>query len=91
MTPTDVEFCAAVAELCHEGARKLHSYPGWRQKYLQMMLREFGAEPEMVMELSGLTEQYHLATDDQDWSVASGMSQGLRAAAKPKSRFPRSP
>ena len=56
-----------------------------------MMLREFGAEPELVMELSGLAEQYHLATDDEGWSIASGASQGLRAAAKPKSRFPRSP
>ncbi|CAK9013225.1 unnamed protein product [Durusdinium trenchii] len=49
------------------------------------------AEPELVMELSGLAEQYHLATDDEGWSIASGASQGLRAAAKPKSRFPRSP
>ena len=87
MTPTDEECCAAVAELCHEGARRLHSYPGWRQKYLQTMLREFGADPELVMELSGLTEQFHMRTDDEDWSVTSAQSQGLRAAAKPKSLF----
>ena len=76
MTPTHKEL----AELCHEGSRRLHSYPGWRQKCLQTMLREFGADPELVMELSGLTEQYHVGTDDEDWSVVSAVQRTSRCS-----------
>ncbi|CAK9106407.1 unnamed protein product, partial [Durusdinium trenchii] len=69
LTPDDPPFVAAVAELCHEASRKLYDYPAWKQKFLQLMCRDFGADPQMVIELSGLTERFNMSTDDEEgWS-----------------------
>lgn len=62
--PSDPEFRAAVAELCHEGSRKLRNFPLWKQKYLQTMLGEFGADPDTVLELSDQPEQFALSEDE---------------------------
>ena len=95
LTPTDEAFVAAIAELCHKGSRKLHEYPAWKQKFLQTMCRDFGADPQMVIDLSGLTEQFSMATDDEDgWSVPSDQAKAGGAGAKPRPRrslYPRSP
>ena len=96
LTPDDPPFVAAVAELCHEASRKLYDYPAWKQKFLQLMCRDFGADPQMVIELSGLTERFNMSTDDEEgWSVPSEPSNG-GPSAKPKpfsrrSLYPRSP
>eukprot|EP00435_Cladocopium_sp_Y103_P051560 s1160_g16.t1 len=64
--PQDEEFTAAVAELCNEIGRKLHNYPLWKKKLLHVMLQDFGANPDQVIELSSLTEHYRL--DEQEWT-----------------------
>lgn len=67
--PEDEKFAAAVADLCNEGARKLHEYPGWRNRFLQFMLREFNASTDQVLSLSELADQ--LPDDDiSQWSMA---------------------
>lgn len=81
--PEDPEYHAAIAELSHEGARKLFQFPVWKQKYLQVMLREFGADPSMVMELSGLADQYQIHTDEEDWSE---VKQEAKPTSKPKAK-----
>ena len=49
LVPESQEFSAAVADLCSEGARKLHHFPAWRNKYLQFMLKEFNASTDQVV------------------------------------------
>ena len=81
MVPNDPEFDAAVAELCSEGARKLHHFPGWRNKFLQFMLKEFNASTDQVLELSCLSEK----ADGQDESPQRWfMEEDLNAKPKVK-------
>eukprot|EP00435_Cladocopium_sp_Y103_P009129 s4017_g2.t1 len=82
--PKDEEFHAAVADLCGEVARKLHNYPAWRNSLLQVMLRDYGANPDQVIELSGLAEQYDLTQDDLIWDSVQEVDQPM-AQAKAKS------
>lgn len=96
LTPQDPQFVAAIAEMCHEGSRKLHDYPAWKQRFLQTMCRDFGADPQFVMDLSGLAGQFSMATDDEGWSVPSAPANGGEPIAKPKPLmrkygYPRSP
>eukprot|EP00435_Cladocopium_sp_Y103_P001390 s2644_g1.t1 len=82
--PKDEEFHAAVADLCGEVARKLHNYPAWRNSLLQVLLRDYGANPGQVIELSGLAEQYDLTQDDLTWDSFQEVDQPM-AQAKAKS------
>ena len=96
LTPQDEEFTAAIAELCHEGSRKLYQYPAWRNKFLQVMRKEFGADPTLVMELSGLTEYLNMNDGEEDWTVVVAPAKAGEPCAKPKplghrSGYPRSP
>ena len=84
--PPDEAFHAAIAELCHEGARKLHQYPKWKKLFLHTMLKDFGANLDMIMELSGLTEEYSMATDDEWAEVKTQGSQASASGAVPKAR-----
>lgn len=67
--PEDEKFAAAVADLCNEGARKLHEYPGWRNKFLQFMLCEFNASTDQVLTLSELSDQVP-EEEGMQWSMA---------------------
>ena len=67
--PEDEKFAAAVADLCNEGTRKLHEYPGWRNKFLQFMLREFNASTDQVLMLSELSDQVP-EEEGMQWSMA---------------------
>ena len=69
LVPDDEKFTAAVADLCNEGARKFHEYPGWRNKFLQFMLREFNASTDQVLTLSELSDQVP-EEDGVQWSMA---------------------
>ena len=82
--PKDEEYHAAVADLCSEVARKLHHFPAWRNSLLQVMLRDYGANPDHVLELSGLTEQFDLTQADDEWSALQDGDQQM-AQAKAKS------
>ena len=84
--PSDEAFHAAIAELCHEGSRKLHEYPKWKKLFLHTMLKDFGANPDMIMELSGLTEEYSMATDDEWAEVKTPGSQASTSGTKPKAK-----
>lgn len=82
--PKDEEYNAAIADLCGEVARRLHNYPLWKQKLLQVLLQDSGASPDQVLELSGLVPQFNL---DDDWRVAEDDTEGTSmAAAKPKAK-----
>lgn len=84
LVPEDEEFTAAVAELCSEGARKLHHFPAWRNKYLQFMLREFNASTDQVLELSDLTDKMNDPNEDTaSWQMEDGTDL---CDAKPKAR-----
>lgn len=81
--PEEEAFTAAVADLCNEGARKLHQYPAWRNKFLQYMLREFNASTDQVLELSELSDR--MAKDEvmSHWSMEDGTDvSGARPKAK---------
>lgn len=79
--PTEPEYQAAVDELCYEGSRKLHHFPLWRQKCLQTMLQEFGANPDVVIELAGLTEQYQInSEDDKEWEKTDDNEEGSKSS-----------
>lgn len=80
--PEDEEFIAAVAELCNEGARRLHRYPAWRNKYLQFMLKEFNASTDQVLHLSELWEEMNEGETMEQWTF----EEPMHAAAKPKAR-----
>ena len=45
--PPEGEYHAAAADLCGETARRLHNLPAWRNRLLQVLLRDFGAIPTM--------------------------------------------
>ena len=42
--PKDEEFVAAVANLCQDGAQRLHNYPMWKQRFLQFLLQRSMAQ-----------------------------------------------
>ena len=86
--PDDADFVAAVAALCSQGARRLHYYPGWRNKFLQHMLKEFGASTDQVLELSQLQETFNETKDEMEstWNMMddkSTASSTAKAAPKP--------
>ena len=83
--PPDEAYHAAIAELSHEGSRKLHEYPKWKKLFLQTMLRDFGANPDMIMELSGLTEEFSMATDDE-WAEVKSPSSASGSVPKAKAK-----
>ena len=83
--PKDEEFNAAVADLCQDGARRLHNYPLWKQRFLQFLLQEFGADPDQVMALSGIPQQFTLSTfDEEEWEPAPISDVCPKAKAKPE-------
>ena len=82
LVPDEPQFVAAVADLCNEGARKLHHYPGWRNKFLQFMLREFNASTDQVLALSELSEQL----PDDTWTSLDDESNVAGAGARPKAQ-----
>ena len=81
LVPDSEEFKAAVADLCNEGARRLHNFPAWRNKFLQFMLREFNASTDQILELSELIEVMNEGESMDQWSV-----EGPLTEAKPKAR-----
>jgi hypothetical protein len=89
--PQEEEFHAAVGDLCNEVARKLHNFPLWKKKLLYVLLQDFGANPDQVIELCGLTECYSMETGDEwlqaveDEATKSGVSS--KAKAKPASGY----
>ena len=48
--PKNEEYNVAIAELCNEVGRKLYSYPLWKKKLLQLLLQDFGANPDQVID-----------------------------------------
>ena len=83
--PDEPEYHAAIAELSHEASRKLHKFPGWKQKFLQVMLKDFGADPNMVMELSGLADQYAIHSDGDEWAeIKEEPMKTAKSKAKPQ-------
>ncbi len=87
--PTEPEYQAAVDELCYEGSRKLHHFPLWRQKYLQTMLQEFGANPDVVIELAGLTEQFQINSEDEhEWEKTEDVEEDSKSS-KEKVKMPK--
>ena len=83
--PKDEEFNAAVADLCQDGARRLHNYPLWKQRFLQVLLQEFGADPDQVMTLSGIPQQFSMnASDDDGWEGAPIADACPKSKAKPE-------
>lgn len=50
------------------------------------MCKESGVQPELVMGLSGLTERFHVATDDEGWTAHVGPANASEPQAKPKPR-----
>eukprot|EP00438_Fugacium_kawagutii_P025213 Skav222622 [mRNA] locus=scaffold4205:86469:93548:+ [translate_table: standard] len=83
-TPDEAEFVAAVADLCNEGARKLHNYPGWRNKFLQYMLKEFGADTDQILELSQLQSQFECLKEEDESAWAMPEDEGMKTACKAK-------
>ena len=79
---------AASADLCNEVGRKLYHYPLWKKKLLQIiLLQDFGANPDQMIELCGLTEHYNM-TDGEKWNLEAG-SEAVRSevpAARPKAK-----
>ena len=68
--PKEEEFVAAVADLCQDGARRLHNFPLWKQRFLQFLLQEYGADPDQVMALSGIPQKFEMDQFD-DWDVGA--------------------
>ena len=86
--PKDAEFVAAVANLCQDGAQRLHNFPLWKQRFLQVLLQEFGADPDQVMVLSGIPEKFRMdAFEEDEWDVEAVPIADAqpKAAAKAKS------
>eukprot|EP00435_Cladocopium_sp_Y103_P015753 s1700_g3.t2 len=72
--PKDEEFHAAIADLCVEVNRKLHNYPLWKRKLLYVLLQDYGANPDQVIEMCGLTECYSMDVGDmEDWAEPTEM------------------
>ena len=87
--PDDPEFHAAVGGLCYEGARRIHNFPLWKQKFLQTVLSEFGACPDMILDLSDQAEKFDLTDDGHEWASemeeAGDQSKSVaKSKAKPK-------
>eukprot|EP00434_Breviolum_minutum_P039141 symbB.v1.2.034744.t1/scaffold4544.1/size38254/1 len=83
--PKDEEFSAAVADLCQDGARRLHNFPLWKQRFLQFLLQEYGADPDHVMALSGIPQQFKMNTfEEEDWDVGAIADVCPKAKAKPE-------
>ena len=80
--PKDEEFTAAVADLCQDGARRLHNYPLWKQRFLQFLLQEYGADPDQVMSLSGIPQQFKMNTDEDEWDYGAVQPNELRPKSK---------
>eukprot|EP00435_Cladocopium_sp_Y103_P050503 s1907_g15.t1 len=83
--PKDEEYNAAIADLCNEVGRKLYNYPLWKKKLLQILLQDFGANPDQVIELSGLTEHFNL-DDEEGWSRECDDPMPAGVAPKAKAR-----
>ena len=83
--PEDPEFHAAVGELCYEGARRLHNFPLWKQKFLQTMLSEFGACHDMILDLSDQPEKFDLTDEEWKSEVGEADDQSM-SMAKSKAR-----
>lgn len=81
LVPESEEFSAAVADLCSEGARRLHHFPAWRNKFLQFMLQEFNASTDQVLELSELAERMTESESMEQWTFEDPIGE-----AKPKAR-----
>eukprot|EP00438_Fugacium_kawagutii_P020699 Skav229155 [mRNA] locus=scaffold2275:264912:272030:- [translate_table: standard] len=81
-TPVDAAFEAAVADLMNEGARKLHDFPLWRNKFVALMVREFNGSHEQAMEITEMTAKLEQAMheDTEEW----GMIQEAVPKAKAK-------
>ena len=82
--PKEEEFSAAVADLCQDGARRLHNYPLWKQRFLQFLLQEYGADPDQVMALSGIPTEFKMDAFDDAWDVDPTPIQDLNPKAKVK-------
>ena len=81
--PKDEEFTAAVADLCQDGARRLHNFPLWKQRFLQFLLQEYGADPDQVMTLSGIPQQFKMnELDEEDWESGLVLDTEIRPKAK---------
>ena len=91
--PKEEEYVAAVSEIAAEGTRKLYHFPQWQKKFVQLMVREMGAEPEILHSLVD-SEQ---AQDQQDeWeAMTEKAGASAKGKAEPKRGFggyrPRSP
>jgi hypothetical protein len=48
---------------------------------LQVLLRDFGANPDQIIELSDLAEEYHLPDQDEYLSLASAKAKAKSAPA----------
>ena len=84
--PKDEEFVAAVADLCQDGARRLHNYPLWKQRFLQFLLQEYGADPDQVMALSGIPRKFQMDEfDSAEWDVEAVPIADARPKAMAKS------
>ena len=82
--PKEEEFVAAVADLCQDGARRLHNFPLWKQRFLQFLLQEYGADPDQVMALSGIPQKFEMDQFD-DWDVGAVPIADTRPKALAKS------
>ena len=84
--PKEEELTAAVADLCQDGARRLHNYPLWKQRFLQFLLQEYGADPDQVMTLSGIPQQFKMNLPDEeewDWGAIQDCESRRKAKAAP--------
>ena len=49
--PGDVEFVAAMGQIIQRGASLLGRWPEWQDRFVQVMVREFGVAEEVLQEL----------------------------------------
>ena len=86
--PKEEEFTAAVADLCQDGARRLHNYPLWKQRFLQFLLQEYGADPDQVMALSGIPQQFKMnLAEEEDWESWGALQDDVRETeVRPKAK-----
>ena len=83
-TPPDEAFEAAIADLMNEGARKLHEYPLWRNKFLAVMVKEFNGSHDQAMILSEMSAKLEQAMneDGEEWGMVNETK--AKASARPQ-------
>ena len=81
--PEDPEQVAAISEIVAEGTCKLYHFPQWKKKFVHEMVREMGADGEILRAMDKVEEMPTQKQEDEWDSMTESAGVSSKAKAKP--------